>query len=218
MEEIIANTWDLEKVKSNLEKAYNDNSEQDLLNILKDNSFLFYELCSRKFTMQPIFREVSFGGEFRCDFLWLNDNSDGPEWVLVEIEKPKMKLFTAKNEPGSELNHAIEQVRSWQRYFDYNPHEKKRIFGAVSRFKYILVGGSKEDWCKESAAKWRMYFNKEENIEIHSSDILIRPLEILEKDPNSLYPFAEHPICLNQSELRTFWSENEYMACFLKWF
>ncbi len=75
--------------------------------------------------------EVSFGGKYRSDFVWLNDNSDGPEWVLVEIEKPRIKLFTKKGEPSAELNHAIEQVRSWIRYFNENPSEKSRIFGAV---------------------------------------------------------------------------------------
>lgn len=114
-----------------------------MLSVLKDNSFLFYELYSRKYGIQPVFREINFGGELRCDFAWLNDNSDGPEWVLVEVEKPKMKLFTQKNEPTSELNHAIEQVKSWERYFDENPSEKKRIFGAVARFRFILIVGDK---------------------------------------------------------------------------
>ena len=74
MEEDVTKIWNLAKVKSDLEKAYANNSEEELLTILKDNSFLFYELHSRKFTMQPVFREISFGGELRCDFAWLNDS------------------------------------------------------------------------------------------------------------------------------------------------
>lgn len=215
MEEDVTKIWNLAKVKSDLEKAYANNSEEELLTILKDNSFLFYELHSRKFTMQPVFREISFGGELRCDFAWLNDNSDGPEWILLEVEKPKMKLFTKKNEPGADLNHAIEQVRSWRRYFNINIGEKRRIFGAVKRFKFIIVGGSKEDWYSENATKWRMDFNNEENIEIHSSDIFVRPLQILEKDPGALFAFTEYPVCFNHQKLKDYWSHYGYMAKFI---
>ena len=155
--------------------GFEENSEQKLLSVLKDNSFLFYELYSRKYGIQPVFREINFGGELRCDFAWLNDNSDGPEWVLVEVEKTKMKLFTQKNEPTSELNHAIEQVKSWERYFDENPSEKKRIFGAVARFRFILIVGDKESWETNFVSKWRIHNNKKTGIEIKTSDVFTDP-------------------------------------------
>ena len=82
-------TWNLQNVEKDLKKAFSNNSETQLLEILKNNSFLFYELYSRKYGISPNFAEISFGGKFRCDFAWLNDNSDGPEWVLVEVEKPR---------------------------------------------------------------------------------------------------------------------------------
>lgn len=119
--------WDVDKVDTELSRAFANNSETDLLKVLKGNSFLFYELFSRKYGIQPIFHEITFG-PYRCDFAWVNDNSDGPEWVLVEVEKPNIFLFRKNNEPSSELNHAIEQVNSWDRYFLDNPSEKKKNF------------------------------------------------------------------------------------------
>lgn len=76
--------------------------------------------------------------KLRCDLAWLNDNSDGPEWVLMELEKPKMRIFNANGTPSSELNNAIEQVKTWQRYFNEIPSEKKRIFGAVAKFSFFI--------------------------------------------------------------------------------
>ena len=70
--------FDLEKVREQLVKARSNSSERELLQLLKENSFLFSELFSRHFGIQPVFSEVSFGNNFRCDFCWLNDNSDGP--------------------------------------------------------------------------------------------------------------------------------------------
>lgn len=96
-------------MNSSLDLAFKNNSEVELLQTIKSYSFLLY---SRKWGIQPSFHEVNFGSKLRCDFAWLNDNSDGPEWVLLEVEKTKMKLFTKKGEPSAELNHAIEQVKT----------------------------------------------------------------------------------------------------------
>lgn len=149
--------WNIVEVEKQLKSAFDNNSEVELLDVLKNNSFLFYEFYSRKIGIQPNFSEINFGGKHRCDFAWLNDNSDGPEWVLVEVEKPDMNLFTKKGKPTAELNHALEQVKSCDRYFNENPLEKGRIFGAVSRFRYTLIGGLREKWQTESAIKWRAF-------------------------------------------------------------
>lgn len=207
----IQNKWNITSVKEQIEEIYNKDSEIDLLLLLKSNSFLFYELVTRKYSVQPIFHEVPLGSNFRCDFTWLNDNSDGPEWVLLEIEKPKKKLFTKKGEPNSYLNHAIEQVKSWERYFDENTHEKRKIFGAVAKFRYILVAGSKEEWEEERHAKWRIHHNKNYKIEIHSSDILLRPLKIIEEHPEFFWSFADNPKTKEPSKLHEYWEGYGYM-------
>ena len=204
--------WDKVKISNDLTIAFENNSELQLLSTLKENSFLFYELFSRKYGVQPIFHEVNFGGGLRCDFAWLNDNSDGPEWVLVEIESPKLDIFKKDGEPTQKLNHAYEQMKSWRRYFNENPSEKRRIFGAVGRFRYILVAGSKESWVTENASKWRIDNNKESEIEIRSSDIFFRALKILENRPGELWSFAENSKTLQPSELKKYWENYSYMA------
>jgi hypothetical protein len=209
-EEIIT-VWDKEKVTADLKSAFDNNSEEQLLAVLKDNSFLFYELYSRKYEIQPVFREINFGGGLRCDFAWLNDSSDGPEWVLVEIEKPRLELFKKNNEPTHQLNHALEQVKSWRRYFNENPSEKRRIFGAVGRFRFILVVGDKDDWATDHASKWRIDNNKETDIEIRSSEIFNRALKILAEHPGELWSFAENPKTLPPSDLKEYWENYGYM-------
>jgi len=142
--------WDVNGAEASIREAFKRNSETDLLEVLRNNSFLFYGLVRRKYGVQPIFHEVRLGAKLRCDFAWVNDHSYGPEWVLVEVEKPEMELFTQKGDPTYQLNHAIEQVRSWDRYFEDNPGSKKEIFGAVHSFRFMIVGGRRQDWQKES--------------------------------------------------------------------
>lgn len=204
-------TWNIDEVTKELNSCFTHNSELDLLSVLKNNSFLFYELSLRKKSVQPIFHEVPFGNELICDFAWLNDNSDGPEWTLIEIEKPKLDLFKKSKEPTYLLNHAIEQIKSWRRYFDENPSEKRRIFGAVGRFRYILVAGNSKDWSKEKLAKWRIDHNKNSNIEIRSSDIFKRALKIFEEHPEELWSFAKNPTTRNPSKLKEYWRNYTYM-------
>lgn len=136
------------------------------MSLIKNNSFLLSELYHRKWGAQPAFHEISFGGKYRCDFAWLNDNSDGPEWVLVEFEKTNMPLFRQDGGPRAEFHHAIEQVKSWQRYFEEHPAEKKRIFGAVKKFRYVLVAGESDEWKKEYAAKYRIYENNRDTAKL----------------------------------------------------
>lgn len=206
--------WSFKDLEFSLNEVFDKNSENELLKILKQNSFLFYELFSRKYGIQPIFHEVTFGSGLRCDFTWLNDNSDGPEWVLLEVEKPNMPLFNSKAEPSHQLNHAIEQVKSWRRYFENNPLEKRRIFGAVSRFRYVVVAGALETWEIDFAAKWRIDNNKESSIEVRSSDVFLRPLKVLAQKPSELWSFAEYPKTLAPSKLNKYWSNYEYIS---KW-
>lgn len=197
--------WNTEEVRKQLKEAFEKNSETDLLKILKQNSFLFYDLFSRKWGIQPIFHEVSFG-KLRCDFLWLNDNSSGPEWVLVEIEKPKLQLFKKNGEPTSEFYHAKEQVNSWRKYFEENPQSKKEIFGAVAQFRYILVVGDKNEWNNENNSRWRIEHHKRDTVtEIRSSDVFFKALKYLEEIPEQFWSFAEKPVTRNCSELREYW-------------
>lgn len=207
--------WNYEDIKKSIDDAYVNSSEIELLDILKKNSFLFHELYTRKMGIQPNFCEVSFGS-YKCDFAWLEDSSSGPEWVLVEIEKPNLKLFTKSGDPAKDLNHAIEQVRSWKRYFKNNPAEKKRIFGAVARFRYILIAGEIKDWLEPNAIKWRQDNNEDSDIEIRTMDIFTRALEILRNKPKDLWSFEENPISLKSNQLVKYWSNYSYMDLWRK--
>lgn len=200
------------EVKKQLDNAFHNNSEQELLDIIKDNLFLLSSLYSRQWGIQPNFCEVGFGNKFRCDFCWLNDNSDGPEWVIVEIEKPKLKLFTKKVTPTADLNNAIEQVKTWQRYFDKQPHEKSRIFGAVSKFRWILVAGRRDDWIDKGAIDWRSYENKESRIEIRSVDIFYDTIEDYLNNRDSFWSFAENPKSLSSNKLEDFCTNSDYIS------
>lgn len=204
--------FDTLKVKKHIDEAFVNDSEVELLEIIKKNSFLLSSLYERKWGIQPNFCEVHFGGMFRCDFCWLNDSSDGPEWVIVEIEKPNMKLFNKNGHPSAKLNGAIEQVKDWQRYFDSHPTEKRRIFGAVSRFRWILVAGNRDSWQESKAFEWRSHANKTQNIEIRSTNIFYDALQLYTNHSEGFWSFEDNPESLKASTLEDFWKNYTYIT------
>ena len=208
--------WNVERVERALVSAYDADSETKLLAILKDNSFLFYDLFSRKYRIQPIFRELNFSGDFRCDFAWLNDNSSGPEWVLVEVERPKLKLFKNDGKPTAHFNAAIEQVKNWDQHFRQHPSEMKRIFGAVARFRLVLVAGTADEWQTEHAQKWRVYHHQTSLIEIKSMQTFFRSIEIIRTNPEEFWSFEERPTTLSHSQLQEYWQNYGYMDTWRK--
>lgn len=203
--------FDVIAAQAQLDSAFKNNSEIELLKVLKANSFLLYGLYTRKFGIQPSFAEVPFGTQLRCDFCWLNDNSDGPEWVLVEIEAPEMRLFNLNGDPSAALNHAIEQVKSWERYFCQQPAEKQRIFGAVAKFRYILIGGRRSDWQVKEAAQWRTFHNQTNNIEIHSADIFYDAISLYKEHSDVFWSFEDNPVALPSRELVKNWNQYDYI-------
>jgi len=207
--ETMTNLWDTHFVEKKLNEAFSMNSELHLLEVLKENSFLFQELVERQFSVQPIFHEVAIGN-YKCDFAWLNDRSDGPEWVLVEIEKPNLRLFKKNGEPTAKLHHACEQVHSWIRYFSEYPNEKKRIFGAVARFRYIMVCGSRQEWETDAALKWRIYNNSNSEIDIRTSEIFKDALNAYRLKPDTFWSYHNNPTTQMPSKLISYWTNYKY--------
>ena len=64
----------------------------------------------------------------------------------------------------------------------------------------------------EQARQWRAGHRLEDDIEIRSSDIFIRSLELLEERPAIFWSFEENPVTLSQAELRPFWEGDAYMG------
>lgn len=63
--------------------------------------------------VKAVMPKKSFGGEGYPDFvLILHDSS----YLLVEIEKPSVRLFNNKGDPASELTHAQQQIRKYLRW------------------------------------------------------------------------------------------------------
>ncbi|TAL09358.1 MAG: DUF4263 domain-containing protein [Nitrospirae bacterium] len=73
-----------------------------------------------RFHAIKLFKKPNILGKLKADFAVLDADKN---LVLIELEKPGIKLFTKKEgQPSSDLIHAYEQVRAWLREYAKHPH------------------------------------------------------------------------------------------------
>lgn len=61
-----------------------------------------------------------FGNQFIPDFLLCYRNSQGFNWVMVELESPTQNPLTQKGLVAKKLNEAIGQIRNWKIWLRQN--------------------------------------------------------------------------------------------------
>jgi hypothetical protein len=64
--------------------------------------------------------QTRLGGQYVPDFMVAEKSSIGFEWVAVELESPRARLFTKRGDPAVALNHAIRQVSDWRAWLKSN--------------------------------------------------------------------------------------------------
>ena len=131
---------------------------------------------------------LALGNEFVTDFAYLTKSSDYWEFVLVELEDAKKKIFTNDKENiyfHSEFNHAYDQITSWKAYVNKNReailHQIDKLRVPLNensvRFKYVLVIGRNAE--KDNSEKRRaMFAEKSDNdIRVMTYDSLVSQCE-----------------------------------------
>lgn len=89
------------------------------------------------------------------DFIWLSSNSDTEQPVLVEIEAPSKRWFTASGIQTADLTQALNQIAEWKAWFGvpHNVEAFKAFYGLdreawrQRRFRpaYLLIYGRRAD-------------------------------------------------------------------------
>lgn len=59
------------------------------------------------------------------DFMWLSNDSATLYPVLIEIERPEKKWFTAKGIPRAPFTQALSQLREWRGWFNIRDNQSK---------------------------------------------------------------------------------------------
>jgi len=125
--------------------------------------------------------QFSLDGRYVADFLIAEGDSDGLHWTLVELESPRVRLFTGTGVPRKELAKGLQQVSDWRRHIQENlDHARKlRIHGGLGLEDIepqppgIVVIGRERDLTDEDRER-RKAIRRERAIAVHSYDWLAR--------------------------------------------
>jgi len=112
-------------------------------NLVGDPSGHYPWLCG--LISQPILPAYDYK---KPDFMWLSQNSDTIEPVLIEIESPNKRWFTKAGVQTAELTQAINQIAEWKTWFGetHNVEAFKSFYGLAhsrKRFRpsYLIIYG-----------------------------------------------------------------------------
>jgi hypothetical protein len=114
-----------------------DTREEDVQKFLEDHPIFFHIFLPKKIMFKPPILT-----DYRADFAVLNSRD---ELLLVEIERPKLRLLKADGDITAGLSHAFYQVRTWtQKLDDYRGAALDAMgleLEEVVRVKSVVVAG-----------------------------------------------------------------------------
>lgn len=96
---------------------------EDLLKTEKDekpfqNYIEKHPIMLARFHAKRLFIKPNILGKFETDFALLDTRN---QLILIELEKPSLKLFKKDGHPAAELMHAYGQVRDWLHEYSKHP-------------------------------------------------------------------------------------------------
>lgn len=125
--------------------------------------------------------QKKLGAEFATDFIVGERHSFGYDWLLIELEGPKHKMFNRNGDPTARLTHAIRQIQDWRSWLKQNYDYATRLksekgLGLVNIDSntpgLILIGREEMQNVESNALRRQMCSDL--RIKIHSYDWLLR--------------------------------------------
>lgn len=203
--------WNTKKLSRNLKRAFERQSKSDLVNLIQKNTFLLSELYTRHWGIHPPFHDMIINS-IHIDFVWLNDNSSGPEWVLTKILTPNINVINENKELIQEAKSAINDFEIIMNDIEQKGIKLNTKLGAVAKFRYLIIAGSEDFWNIDSNALWKEKYNIEHRIKIRSQGIFRRSLEKFISDRGHFWSFEENPCSLSEELLIEYWETETYIV------
>jgi hypothetical protein len=134
-------------------------------------------------------RKLSFGADYKSDFVYISKSSDDWNCVLVEIEKPTSRFFKdGSNEFHPDFNKAIQQINSWRAWFS-DPSNKasfaENTIGLIRvplernpiHPKFVLVHGRRSEYGGSGTRRRIIAAQERDDFKILTFDSLVEGLE-----------------------------------------
>jgi hypothetical protein len=174
-------------------------------NLTEQNYQLFMEentrLVPREFVQNHgihfslVLRKLSFGADYKSDFVYLSKSSDDWNCVLIEIERPGAKFFkTGTNNLHPDFLKALQQINKWRAWFNSAANKSSFAESTVGLIrvplernpiypKFVLVHGRRSEYGKNHLRRSIISAHEKDDFKILTFDSLLESLE----SKNDLY-------------------------------
>ncbi len=153
-----------------------DVKEEVLKQFLKDNK----ELLKLSFLAKTIIPEYPLGETYQVDFVAECYDS---QYLLIELEKSALKLFTKGGDPTHQLTHAVRQVGDFQTWIQdniaYVRQGAKIKLPKISPLPKTIVVIGRKHTLDEGEKKRLKKINENPNLEVITFDDLIERVELI---------------------------------------
>jgi hypothetical protein len=124
--------------------------------------------------------QKSLGGEYVPDFLVARLDSTGVVWTLIELESPRVLLFT-EGRQRKQLSKGMNQINDWRRWLANNQDTARRarsrnglgLVGITSMARGIVIIGRADQRTDDDRERIQQIMFQQQ-ITIHSYDWLAR--------------------------------------------
>lgn len=131
-------------------------------------------LAANPALLDPLAAEVipkqRLGIEYATDFAIRRHDE---RWILVEIERPQDRLFTAGNDLAARFTHAFGQVVDFLHWVDENVSYAQQAMPRIAAPRGLLVMGLRAPLSDRQQAKLRHFATNSSRIEIATYDDLL---------------------------------------------
>jgi len=98
--------------------ALEEGGEREIQRVLESHPRLLVQRLTSG--MGWVIPQKRLGSEFVTDFLVAEELSPGFYWQAVELESPRVRMFTKTGDPSRYLVHAIRQIQDWRSWLESN--------------------------------------------------------------------------------------------------
>jgi hypothetical protein len=167
---------ELEKIANQFEELLQDQRrEEDLQEFLKDHSFVLHQSAE-------CIPKQKLGEDFATDFVLVTMTTQGPTYILVELERASHPVLTKDLTLASPVTHAIKQTRDWDVWLEKNKAYLQNKLPGFETPNYIVVIGRSKDFEEQQKAYMRSYNRQWNNLQLLTyDDVLARFRATIEK-------------------------------------
>ncbi len=129
--------------------------------------------------------QVRLGNQYVADFIIGDVDSNGPRWILIELETPRSTVaLKTKDQFEQHTREGIAQINQWRHWLRENLHYARKrstddgcgLPGVQPEADGLVIVGRRH-LQNDNAAKLKIQQNEHDRIRIHTYDWLVEQLE-----------------------------------------